>query len=260
MKFWLYSLSALPVLTAGALGQAVFLMVCLSFLALFPDARDAADAASGATAATLAAEGIPSATPPTLAAEGMPSATPPEPPSAALSAPPQSIAAAISAELAEGRPALEPGLRDAIAAAIAGEAERQGIDPWLVYAVAWVESGFDPRSLGRAGERGLMQMLPATARSVAGRFGEPNLHPDRLFDPETNVRLGAAYLAELLRAHGGDPAKALTAYNSGRAVGAPSRYARRVLSRYEEATRLSQARPPAGAGRKNLPSVEPNRS
>lgn len=245
MSFWWFVLTAL---TAGPAGQAVFMTACLLVFGLFPAGRDHAAMAG------------PAAHPPVVAGER------PAPDHAGTVAPVGASAVAdswagdIAAKLAEERPGLAPGQRAAIAAAIGREAGRQGVDPWLIFAVIWVESDFDPLSLGGAGERGLMQILPATARSVAAsRFGEPHLDPDRLFEPEVNVRLGTAHLAELLETHGGDPARALTAYNTGRARGAPNGYARRVLSRLQ-AVRPAPARSLAGLGGKAPPAVEPFRS
>jgi soluble lytic murein transglycosylase-like protein len=56
--------------------------------------------------------------------------------------------------------------------------------------VAKIESGFDPRALGGVGEVGLMQIRPQTA-AMLGYGGDAA----GLFEPETNVRFGVAYLA-----------------------------------------------------------------
>lgn len=74
-----------------------------------------------------------------------------------------------------------------------------GLDPWLVAAVVRVESNFRPLATSPRGARGLMQLLPETARWVSGRMGEERFFEDLLYDPETNVRLGTWYLADLLR-------------------------------------------------------------
>lgn len=142
-------------------------------------------------------------------------------------------AEAIAARLAAGHPELAPGARREVAAAIAERALAWGLDPWLVYAVIDVESGFDPDLVGAAGEVGLMQLLPSTAGLVArGEFGLVELPRRLLFDPAWNVRLGTAYLGELVRASGGDLARALAAYNAGDAVQGPTPYARSVLAVY----------------------------
>src|SRR5262249_46160353 len=91
------------------------------------------------------------------------------------------------------------------------------IDPLLVLALMRQESMFDPGAHSPADARGLMQLLPSTAEQVAQRTGQ--LSPNgKLYDPETNVTLGVAHLHELLQSYGGDPIKALAAYNGGEAA------------------------------------------
>jgi len=89
------------------------------------------------------------------------------------------------------------------------------VDPDLLLAMIAVESGGDPRAVSSAGARGLMQLMPPTAEEKAGQLGIEDWDAERLFDPETNVRLGAAYLRDQLRAFEGDLALALAAYNAG---------------------------------------------
>jgi soluble lytic murein transglycosylase len=98
------------------------------------------------------------------------------------------------------------------------EASRAGVDPLLVLAVMREESRFDPRVVSVAGAVGLMQLMPSTARGM-----DPTVTPDRLTDPETNIRLGTTYLALRLRDFGGDTVLALAAYNAG--AGAARRFA-----------------------------------
>lgn len=80
-----------------------------------------------------------------------------------------------------------------------------GVDPVLVRAVIQIESNFNPTCVSSKGARGLMQLMPGTAK----RFGVNNVH-----DPEQNIRGGVAYLAILLRMFGDLP-RALAAYNAG---------------------------------------------
>ncbi|APC09045.1 lytic transglycosylase domain-containing protein [Neomoorella thermoacetica] len=93
-------------------------------------------------------------------------------------------------------------------------AHREGLDPLLVAAVARVESKFDPRARSDQGAMGLMQLMPETARLAAGHLGLP-FAPDRLYEPDYNLRLGSWYLARLLDEFG-DVNPALAAYNGGR--------------------------------------------
>jgi len=85
-------------------------------------------------------------------------------------------------------------------------AERAGLDPYFVAAVVREESSYYPRALSRAGARGLMQVMPATAE----RMGRG----DGVDDPRANLEIGAAFLAGLLKQFG-DPRLALAAYNAG---------------------------------------------
>jgi hypothetical protein len=87
-------------------------------------------------------------------------------------------------------------------------ARRHGVDPELVAAVVRAESAFDARAVSAKGARGLMQLMPATAR----RFG---LAPERAFDAAANVEAGTRYLAWLLERFEGNLALALAAYNAG---------------------------------------------
>ncbi|MFP3891326.1 lytic transglycosylase domain-containing protein [uncultured Ralstonia sp.] len=90
---------------------------------------------------------------------------------------------------------------------IISEAGRKwNVQPELLQAIIAVESGFNPRAVSRKGARGLMQLMPETAR----RFATGDL-----FDPRTNVHAGAQYLRLLLDLFGGNIELALAAYNAG---------------------------------------------
>jgi soluble lytic murein transglycosylase len=80
------------------------------------------------------------------------------------------------------------------------------LDPYLVAAVVREESSYYPRAVSRAGARGLMQLMPTTARLLAPA-GD-------LDDPAFNIQLGTRFLAGLLREFN-DPRLALAAYNAG---------------------------------------------
>ncbi|MFQ5954523.1 MAG: lytic transglycosylase domain-containing protein [Kiloniellales bacterium] len=93
--------------------------------------------------------------------------------------------------------------------------EGQGPDSALIHAVIRQESGFDPRAVSRTGARGLMQLLPATARKVSHRL-KARYSKDRLtVDPDYNVMLGRAHLARLIEDFKGSYVLALAAYNAG---------------------------------------------
>jgi soluble lytic murein transglycosylase-like protein len=91
--------------------------------------------------------------------------------------------------------------------AIYESARRYGLNPTLVAAVVEAESKFDPRAVSRKGARGLMQLMPATAR----RLG---FQPAELHDPEKNLDAGARYLRQLVDRYG-ELDLALAAYNAG---------------------------------------------
>lgn len=85
-------------------------------------------------------------------------------------------------------------------------ATRYGIDATFVRAVIQVESDFNPRCVSHKGAKGLMQLMPATAK----RFGVKDV-----FDPEQNIHGGVRYLAYLMRLFNEDLPRVLAAYNAG---------------------------------------------
>jgi soluble lytic murein transglycosylase len=85
----------------------------------------------------------------------------------------------------------------------------------LVLALIRQESAFDPRALSRVGARGMMQLMPATAKRVARAAGQPYSRARLLDDPRYNIQLGTAYLDSMLSKFDDTPALALAAYNAG---------------------------------------------
>lgn len=100
-------------------------------------------------------------------------------------------------------------------AAIDVASRESGVDGSLLRALVAVESGGRPDARSAKGARGLLQVMPATARAEAERLGLGALDEDALYQPEVNLRVGASYLARLLARYGGDEAFALAAYNAG---------------------------------------------
>jgi soluble lytic murein transglycosylase len=85
----------------------------------------------------------------------------------------------------------------------------------LVHAIIRQESEFDPRAYSRAGARGLMQLMPATARITANREGIPYSLSGLMDDPEYNVTLGARHLQDLLDEWNGSYILVIASYNAG---------------------------------------------
>jgi transglycosylase-like protein with SLT domain len=117
-------------------------------------------------------------------------------------------------------------------------AERHGLDPDLVMAVVSVESAFQPRAVSPKGARGLMQLMPPTARELGVQDA---------FDPAANLDGGSRHLSALMARYNGDLNKALAAYNAGQGAvdrhrGVPPYretrdYVRKVLRKYEDASK-----------------------
>jgi membrane-bound lytic murein transglycosylase B len=117
--------------------------------------------------------------------------------------------------------------------AITMAAARHNVDPNLVRAVIKVESNFNSNAISRKGAMGLMQLMPATARS---------LNVQNPFDAEQNVDAGVRHLKHLLDNYGGDVDLTLAAYNAGsgavaRSAGVPryaetQNYVRRITNLY----------------------------
>ena len=84
----------------------------------------------------------------------------------------------------------------------------------FVYAIMRKESGYFPFAVSSSDARGLLQLIPTTAAEVAKKLGI-EFYPDELFDPDTNVHLGVAYLGSLLHRFAGQEALAAGGYNAG---------------------------------------------
>jgi soluble lytic murein transglycosylase len=114
----------------------------------------------------------------------------------------------------KGSKKLDADQREAVARALAAAESDYGLSVIFSLAIMELESRFDPNAEGPSGSIGLMQLQPATARAVAQRYGFKWRGDRTLRDPETNARLGLAYLAEL-HARFGTTDYAIAAYNIG---------------------------------------------
>lgn len=95
------------------------------------------------------------------------------------------------------------------------EAKKYGLDPAWVAALIRAESAWLADARSHANARGLMQLLPGTAKMEAKKRGIPYPGDAGLYQPRENLTLGIAHLATMLKQHGGQPYLATAAYNAG---------------------------------------------
>jgi len=98
---------------------------------------------------------------------------------------------------------------------VAEAGQKYDINPYLIWAIIRVESKFDIKAQSSKGARGLMQVLPETARWAAQDLSYQNFHEDMLFDPKHNINIGTWYLRYLLKQFNGNEIAAIAAYNGG---------------------------------------------
>ena len=85
----------------------------------------------------------------------------------------------------------------------------------MVHAIARQESEFDRNRVSHAGARGMMQLMPGTAREEAGKIGVRYMSANLTESPSYNIRLGDAHFARLMDRYGGAYPLAIAAYNAG---------------------------------------------
>ena len=90
-----------------------------------------------------------------------------------------------------------------------------GPEPALLHALIRQESNFAVDAVSRAGARGLMQLMPSTAKWIAGKSGMPYSEPLLTIDPKYNISVGQAYLTGVLDSFSGSYVLSLAAYNAG---------------------------------------------
>ncbi|EJO92896.1 lytic transglycosylase [Ectopseudomonas mendocina DLHK] len=95
------------------------------------------------------------------------------------------------------------------------EAKRRDLHSSWVFAITRQESAFMADARSHAGAMGLMQLMPATAKETARKFGIPLASPQHVLNPDTNIQLGAAYLSQVYGQFNGNRILASAAYNAG---------------------------------------------
>jgi len=85
-------------------------------------------------------------------------------------------------------------------------ANRHKVDPAMVMAIIMAESSYNPKAISKKGAKGLMQLMPTTARSLGVKD---------IFNPEHNINAGVRYFKKLLNQFDGNVELALAAYNAG---------------------------------------------
>ena len=93
-------------------------------------------------------------------------------------------------------------------------AKEYNVDPLLIYSIIKAESNFDDEAVSGKGATGLMQLMDNTAKEIATNESLEYVSNESLFDPETNIKLGVKYFADLIAIFKNE-AVALAAYNAG---------------------------------------------
>ena len=145
----------------------------------------------------------------------------------------------IAQQISQYKTGLKTNYIDSLPELIVHESKKYGYDPLLLTAVIITESSFNNWARSNRGAHGLMQIRPATGRELAAEVRVQWQGTPSLYDPETNITLGAYYLNKLFLRFG-DLGLALEAYNHGpsRLKGylkkghRPKRYSRQVFKKY----------------------------
>ncbi|BAU75146.1 transglycosylase SLT domain-containing protein [Metapseudomonas furukawaii] len=99
--------------------------------------------------------------------------------------------------------------------ALTQQAKVRGLHSSWVFAITRQESAFMADARSGVGAMGLMQLMPATAKETARKFGIPLASPQQAFNPGVNIQLGAAYLSQVHGQFNGNRVLASAAYNAG---------------------------------------------
>ena len=98
---------------------------------------------------------------------------------------------------------------------ISNIASSRQLDPGHIFAVIRQESAFGESARSPAGARGLMQLMPKTGIETAAKYHIPLSGTGQLYEPETNIMIGSAYLGDVMKQYNGNIVLASAAYNAG---------------------------------------------
>ena len=98
---------------------------------------------------------------------------------------------------------------------LTSEAKKRGLHSSWVFAITRQESAFMDDAKSHAGAMGLMQVMPATAKETARKFGIPLSNPNNTLLPSVNIQIGTAYLSQIYGQFNGNRVLASAAYNAG---------------------------------------------
>jgi soluble lytic murein transglycosylase len=113
------------------------------------------------------------------------------------------------------KPLLSLSYPAAFAPLVERHAAEQGVSPLLMLAFIRQESFFDPRAVSPADARGLTQVIPPTAETIASTLGVVGFSLEQLLHADLNLRFGAKYMADQLEEFGNELFVAFAAYNAG---------------------------------------------
>jgi len=90
-----------------------------------------------------------------------------------------------------------------------------GLDAYLIMAIIKVESNYNKDAVSHKGAKGLMQLTDQTAQWGAQKLGMDDYASDKVYDPETNIKIGCWYLNNLMKEFDNNLSLVLAAYNGG---------------------------------------------